>query len=379
MLATVLRIDFACCRFPRGSLVGQGIRRTHLARYFGIGETLPENMRQHHLKSFAVANRVLFAAAIVVAERLFVEIPEQMERLDTYVGSLQSAFQEAPEVFESIGVDVAANVPLGVVYHFMLELIRHFEIRHEVVRVDGAAGFDVLLNLTVQCLAVAIRNDSGADFSIAFEQSDNGNLPANASRVQFPTPRCPNVHEASLSADEGFVHFHFAAGTAEFHKRAPLHGEPDAVKHEPCRLLSDADGACNLVGTDAVLAVGDHPHSYEPFVERDRRVLKDRSDLHRKLPMMMDALALPFPLIREEARIGAPASRALDAVPPAESDHPVEAVVGVGEVDDGLLQRVGLFHGLSSDSYSTSEALIRQLYYCLHKNVNRKGLRQSSH
>jgi len=40
--------------------------------------------------------------AEVVPEHLFVQIPEQVERLHADIGSLEAALQEAPEVFESV-------------------------------------------------------------------------------------------------------------------------------------------------------------------------------------------------------------------------------------------------------------------------------------
>ncbi len=46
-------------RFPRGSLVGQGIRRTHLASHFGIGEALAENMRKNALNRSPSCTRPL--------------------------------------------------------------------------------------------------------------------------------------------------------------------------------------------------------------------------------------------------------------------------------------------------------------------------------
>ena len=55
-------------------------------------------MTYSHLKTVAIADKLRFSSAIVVAEYLFVQIPEQMERLHVYVGALQSAFEQAPEV-----------------------------------------------------------------------------------------------------------------------------------------------------------------------------------------------------------------------------------------------------------------------------------------
>src|ERR1035437_5697114 len=48
--------------------------------------------------------------SVVEAEGLFVNVAEQVERLNRNVGAVKRAFQKAPEVLHSVGVDVAVNV-----------------------------------------------------------------------------------------------------------------------------------------------------------------------------------------------------------------------------------------------------------------------------
>ena len=134
------------------------------------------------------------------------------------------------------------------------------------------------------CILAPIGNDSGADFPPRSKHAHNGGLVFGA-RFSDPATVFIAVHESSRAADEGFVYFDFVALAAEFHERIALHRKPDAVKHEPCRFLSDAESAADFIGTDSVLAVGDHPHGDQPLVQRDRRILKDSSDLGGELPM----------------------------------------------------------------------------------------------
>ena len=58
-----------------------------------------------------------------------------------------------------------------------------------------------------------------------------------------------------------------------------IHGEADAVKHKPGRLLSDADDSGQFLAADTVFAVGHRPDRDKPFIDADRRRLKDRADL----------------------------------------------------------------------------------------------------
>ena len=137
------------------------------------------------------------------------------------------------------------------------------------------------------------------------------------------------VHEASGPADEGFIDFDFAFQFAERHR---LHGEPDAVQHEPRGLLGHAEPACQFVGADAVLAIGEHPEGGEPLVEPNGRVLKDRPELDGEL--LLAALALPDAASREEGDFLGLAQRAGRAIGPAELRDEFERGVGVREVAD---------------------------------------------
>lgn len=43
----------------------------------------------------------------VEPKALLIQVPEQVERFDTHVGALDAALQQAPEVLQTIGVDLA--------------------------------------------------------------------------------------------------------------------------------------------------------------------------------------------------------------------------------------------------------------------------------
>ena len=84
--------------------------------------------------------------------------------------------------------------------------------------------------------------------------------PTNVSSTSTSLPSPPSLLEASTSQ-----------------------GHADAMQHEPRGLLRHADCAVNFVGTNAVFAVGNHPHSGEPLVQADRDILEDRADLDGEL------------------------------------------------------------------------------------------------
>lgn len=57
----------------------------------------------------------IIAAPGIVPEGFLVNISEQVEGLNANIGAFDGPFQEAPEVFNPVGVDFASDVGFGVV------------------------------------------------------------------------------------------------------------------------------------------------------------------------------------------------------------------------------------------------------------------------
>src|ERR1035441_6639969 len=115
------------------------------------------------------------------------------------------------------------------------------------------------------------------------------------------------VHVNGLSANPSFVNFNCSATTADLGLRLEAGDVPQSnanpMQHEPRGLLSDADGTCNFVAADAVLAVTEHPDDNKPLLQRDGRILENGSHFGTELAVLVGALALPFPLIVEEGHV----------------------------------------------------------------------------
>lgn len=117
------------------------------------------------------------------------------------------------------------------------------------------------------------------------------------------------------------------------------------MKHKPCRLLGNAHIAGDLVRANTVLAVCEHPRSGEPLVQRDRAILKNRTDLNGELAFRVMAPALPSAPIRVEADLLRSATGTGHAVRPTADSEVIDAVVGIREVDDRFLKALRLvFH-----------------------------------
>jgi hypothetical protein len=72
-----------------------------------------------------------------------------------------------------------------------------------------------------------------------------------------------DVHILGFPTNVGFIALDFIE--QRFGVGILLSGCPEPMEHEPCRLLSNPDGSGDLVTTDPVPAVANHPRHDEPF------------------------------------------------------------------------------------------------------------------
>lgn len=345
------------------------MRRTVLPGHFGIGEALSHHVRGDMLE----AKAIMLKFAKVEAEHLFVQIAEQVELFNANVGALQSALEQAPEVLKAVSVHATVNVAFRVVNDLVLEpLVLEQVVGIQRIGVDGAMGFDVTANLGIQYRLAAIGDDGSANLSAALQHAHDGSLILAASFSNAATALV-RVHEASGTTDESLVHFDFLAMAADLRQVLFVHGEANPMQHEPSALLGDAKSAGHFVGANAILAVSHHPDSHKPLVESDGGILKDGSDFHGELPLGVLLLALPDSASRDKANILAPAIGAGDAIGPAALHHEREAVVGVGEVLDGLLKSLGLVHGVPHKQKYAKNDLLSQVYYRPYTRSPRKS------
>jgi hypothetical protein len=300
-------------------------------------------MRENAIKSLAIVNRGFLAPAIVEAESLFVKIPEQVERLDANVGSLQSALEQAPVVLKAVCVDI----PIHVRNRMVDDLVSIFGFKiivgRKFVGKENRGCIYVLPNFSMHGGLAAIAGNRCANFSTAFQEADYKGFITSTSPLNLALSDIL-VHVPRKAADESFVYLNNLFTAADFHKRTALHSKSDSVEHEPCGFLSDANSPTELIRTYSILTVGQHPNGSQPLVEGDRRILKDSPDLDAELPFGVDALALPFLLILKESRIGATTGRAHDAFRPAQTNHVTERVIGISKEPDSFLECFWLSH-----------------------------------
>jgi hypothetical protein len=337
-------------RMPRPSRgrLDDVIRRiVELAGYLLVGETATDHLAHDLLE----AVRIVFVLAVVEAKGLLVKVTKEMEGFNAHIGSAQAALQEAPEVFESVGVNLPVYIRYRMVDDLMSVLGLESVIRFQVVAVKCCTRFDVLPNFSLKCFLLSVINYSCADVAAALKNPHHGDFILWAA-TGYASLSLRKVHVAGLATDEGFIHLNFPA---HLHEGASLHGVSDSMEHEPCGLLSDAQIAGDLVAADSVLAVYDEPDGGHPLVHSEGAILEDGPNLHGEL--LLAGVAVPDAASRDEGVPIRAASWASDlAIGPAQLDRIGEAAVSIREVGDCLLQGFGFFGGVHVHSLSTSKS-----------------------
>src|SRR5271166_5902865 len=299
-----------------------------------------------------------------------------MEWLDRYVSPAQVALEQAPEILQSVRVDLPVHVSLGMVDKLMHKTIVQQVVSNGVVGIDLRAVPHVLQDFVLQSLTLHVGNDLAANLpqiavkdtlhsSLAEVQISELILAANVPQFQFAAL----VHVDSLSTNKGFVSFNCSARTTEFEHRFVFHGFTNPVQHEPCRLLTDAESLPQLVAADSVLAVADHPKRSHPLVKADGRIFHHRVDLDREL--LFALITKPDAPSLDKRVLGLAATWTGDiATGPAQPYRILESTVRIREVNNRFLECFWVFH----DSNSTLNSHVCQAFSCHYKFLPRKFL-----
>jgi len=93
-------------RFPRPWRLVRARLKSLLARQGLVGESLAHDAADRHAEAVGVVH----VLPVVVAKRLFIQIPEQVERFDTDIRAGQPALEQAPVVLQPVGVDLSVHI-----------------------------------------------------------------------------------------------------------------------------------------------------------------------------------------------------------------------------------------------------------------------------
>ncbi len=331
-----------------------------LASEFLIRESLSSKVGSDHTETVRVRDEVLFGSAIIVAEHLFIKVAKKMKRLDRNVSPFQSAFQETPEIFESVCVNLSVHIGVRVIDDVVNVFVAQSEVCAPFIGRKLRSRFHVFSHYGLNGMAFAVLDNFRSDMTTTFKNANHDGLSTRATFENFGAFGL--VHETGLTADKGFINFDVPGQFSL--EAASLHCFANAMHHEPCGFLRDAKIAGNLVAADSVLASSEHPRCRKPFVQAQRRILIDAANLDRKLPMVMSTLALPFALSRQESYIGATAYWTRnDTIRPAFMGQILDAGIGVIKQDDRFLQCSWLFDsGFHESNYRSTHVDLSSIF-----------------
>lgn len=163
--------------------------------------------------------------------------------------------------------------------------------------------------------------------AVALQDSHDGGL-IFAARTGDLRSASAGVHIASFPADECFVCLDLAGQLVD---SSDAQGVPDTVIHSPSGLLRNADSAVEFVGRYAILAGHNLPHSHQPFVDTEGRILKDGSSLRGELAGIVARAPLASAILLQESNVFAATARAFSAIRPAAAYQVFAAIGWVGK------------------------------------------------
>src|SRR5947209_1946029 len=311
----------------------------------------------------------VFVAARVEAKHLLVEVGVEVERTRGDIRPRERALENAPKVFNAVRVNAARDVLHGMVDDVVDVLLAYVVIRTQRVGVDRRAGENVLANPRHERHCAAVGDNERANATTALDNPHDGSPTGLGARRFLPRLLTADVPAlvSHLAADVRFVRFDLAGERVAV---VGLHRESEPVQHKPRRLLRHADPARNLIGRNAVAVRRQQPHGREPLVEANRRVLKDRSDLHAELAVALAAAPRVAVLYRGHVGRSAPHTRARDTVREAHRHEEIVRDLLVRKTGYGLKERLWSGHRVHAltlrEDCATIPAHLRQVYYVQH-------------
>ena len=269
-----------------------------------IGQALADDAFNARVSAF----HVIYAKpdAIAIAEIVFCEIAVQMLFAAMLVDALHAALEDRIVALDRVGADN----PVAVVPHiFVIAVGDGFvagKLLADVLIVSGFIGHQrafarhVVANDVVDLCNAGFVDVETTRAAAALYESEDGVL---------MSPTTAAFLLAFNATDEGFVRLDNFARAAHRGYADNAHGFADAMRHEPCGLEGDAQGAGSWLLEMPFLPGAKQIHRLQPQVHRDVTILEHGPDFHGELFAALVALV--------EADTGRFTLHLADAIKPA--------------------------------------------------------------
>lgn len=318
-------------------------RRSAMARI----PNFPGQLRIGQPMSYEVAHPIYEAVhvvhvAVIVTERLLIHVAEVMEGSTlTYVP--WSERSEGSRSSQGSRVNFAFHVCRNVIHERVNKFGVHAPLRTEFMGVNRRSRLHVLADNRLHRPLRPVLNDRCANRSAPFQHPEHNGLSTLVPVLALDLALPALVHVLDATADERLINLNrrsSIAASTKFVEGIVLHRGADAIQHEPRRLLRHAKSAVKFPRRNTILAVQQHPDRWQPLLQRDRRVLKDRADLEGEARFGVRGVALPNPVFGEIANLLGITDRTFHfAVRPAQRNHEIVTMLIVRKVLNRIVKR----------------------------------------
>jgi hypothetical protein len=275
-----------------------------------IGEALSNDTLDCSLSALHIVNSETDAVAI--AEIELRKISVQMAFAAMLVNAFHATLEDRIEAFDSIGMDVPANVFLSAMVHALMAGEFGADLKILAGFVGHQCGFfgDVRANDWGDIGDGGTIDMEAAGAATAFDKGKNRILMA---------PSGAALGLARLTPDKGFIGLHNLASAAHGFDSDNAHGLPQTMRHEPSGFQGNTKGPMKLVAADTLFARAQQIHSLDPKPHWDVARFENGPYLYGELLAALVALVQADPgrvAAHLADALGAAAMRADRAVGP---------------------------------------------------------------
>lgn len=278
LVTYVTHLDVA--NSARHKLVPAGVRsilRAHLdlRSQFFVSESFVSDGRDEGIES---QESVAFHTPRVQPEGKFVNVSFGVLFADMVKDAVDAALEDRPNRLDSVGIDRAVREVSRTVIDRAVPKEQAIKpgVAGVLVAVDCRTDFDVIEKALLDRAKVRTVQHKRLCIAAALSHSENRSLAyRSASHVQLFV----RVLVDLFAANESLVNFYDAAQLINIFSASLA----QSVKHEPSRLLSDADLLCQLQGRDSLAGSDQEIHRVNPLVQGNVRPFKDRARPDREI------------------------------------------------------------------------------------------------
>jgi hypothetical protein len=236
-----------------------------------VGESLADRLVGQRANA---SHRVDFAISLAAqAEREFIDIALHVLDGEVVINAVVTTLQDCPDAFDAVGVRHAVNVLLGAVVDRAVIVAIDARVGRMRVGAEHRIIFYIRDYGVLNRAGLGIREDNGLYVATTFAHAKHSGLPSAASAsMEF----LALVLVLFLAAKIRLVGFNDARQQAAT-IRAIAARLADALKHEPRRLLRDAEFLADLHGRNALARRRYQVHGVQPFIQGDVRALENRA------------------------------------------------------------------------------------------------------